>query len=169
MHSIEIYREKRGLGFPEAAKLIRRAAKTALRAQGVAEDCLISVMLTNDAGIRAINQAQRGIDSATDVLSFPLNELREGDFDPDACEADPETGMLLLGDMVLDLERCAQQGAEYGHGFAHELQYLTVHSVLHLLGYDHLDEGARKRVMRAREKAIMALLEQREDRAEGKA
>jgi probable rRNA maturation factor len=169
VHSIEIYREKRGLGFPEAAKLIRRAAKTALRAQGVAEDCLISVMLTNDAGIRAINQAQRGIDSATDVLSFPLNELREGDFDPDACEADPETGMLLLGDMVLDLERCAQQGAEYGHGFAHELQYLTVHSVLHLLGYDHLDEGARKRVMRAREKAIMALLEQREDRAEGKA
>ena len=169
MHSIEIYREKRGLGFPEAAKLIRRAAKTALRAQGVAEDCLISVMLTNDAGIRAINRAQRGIDSATDVLSFPLNELREGDFDPDACEADPETGMLLLGDMVLDLERCAQQGAEYGHGFAHELQYLTVHSVLHLLGYDHLDEGARKRVMRAREKAIMALLEQREDRAEGKA
>ncbi len=169
MHSIEIYREKRSLGFPEAAKLIRRAAKTALRAQGVAEDCLISVMLTNDAGIRAINQAQRGIDSATDVLSFPLNELREGDFDPDACEADPETGMLLLGDMVLDLERCAQQGAEYGHGFAHELQYLTVHSVLHLLGYDHLDEGARKRVMRAREKAIMALLEQREDRAEGKA
>lgn len=168
MHSIEIYREKRGLGFPEAAKLIRRAAKTALRAQGVAEDCLISVMLTNDAGIRAINQAQRGIDSATDVLSFPLNELREGDFDPDACEADPETGMLLLGDMVLDLERCAQQGAEYGHGFAHELQYLTVHSVLHLLGYDHLDEGARKRAMRAREKAIMAELEPSEDRAEGK-
>ena len=169
MHSIEIYREKRGLGFPEAAKLIRRAAKTALRAQGVAEDCLISVMLTNDAGIRAINRTQRGIDSATDVLSFPLNELREGDFDPDACEADPETGMLLLGDMVLDLERCAQQGAEYGHGFAHELQYLTVHSVLHLLGYDHLDEGPRKRAMRAREKAIMAELEPSEDRAEGKA
>ena len=169
MHSIEIYREKRGLGFPEAAKLIRRAAKTALRAQGVDEDCLISVMLTNDAGIRAINRTQRGIDSATDVLSFPLNELREGDFDPDACEADPETGMLLLGDMVLDLERCAQQGAEYGHGFAHELQYLTVHSVLHLLGYDHLDEGARKRAMRAREKAIMALLEQSGEKAEGKA
>ena len=168
MHSIEIYREKRGLGFPEAAKLIRRAAKAALRAQG-AEDCLISVMLTDDAGIRAINRTQRGIDSATDVLSFPLNELREGDFDPDACEADPETGRLLLGDMVLDLERCARQGEEYGHGFAHELQYLTVHSVLHLLGYDHLDEGARKRAMRAREKAVMALLEQTGDEAEGKA
>ena len=159
MHTIQVYREKRGLGFPEAAGLIRRAAKTALRAQGVRDDCLISVMLTNDAGIRAINLAQRGIDSATDVLSFPLNELREGDFDPDICEYDPETGMILLGDMVLDLERCAKQGEEYGHGFAHELQYLTVHSVLHLLGYDHLDEGARKRAMRAREKAVMVLLE----------
>lgn len=60
---------------------------------------------------------------------------------------------------MLNLERCAAQGEEYGHGFAHELQYLTVHSVLHLLGYDHLDEGPRKRAMRAREKAIMALLE----------
>ena len=159
MHTIQVYREKRGLGFPEAAGLIRRAAKTALRAQGVRDDCLISVMLTNDAGIRAINLAQRGIDSATDVLSFPLNELREGNFDPEICEYDPETGMILLGDMVLDLERCAKQGEEYGHGFAHELQYLTVHSVLHLLGYDHLDEGARKRAMRAREKAVMALLE----------
>ena len=158
MHTIQVYREKHGLGYPEAAGLVRRAAKAALRAQGIRDDCLISVMLTNDAGIHAINLEQRGIDSPTDVLSFPLNELREGDFDPAACEYDPETGVLLLGDMVLDLERCARQGEEYGHGFAHELQYLTVHSVLHLLGYDHLDEGPRKRAMRAREKAIMERL-----------
>ena len=138
--------------------MVRRAAKAALRFEGIVEDCLISVMLTNDAGIHAINLEQRGIDSPTDVLSFPLNELREGDFDPEACEYDPETDMLLLGDMVLDLERCARQGEEYGHGFARELQYLTVHSVLHLLGYDHLDEGPRKRAMRAREKAIMEML-----------
>ena len=159
MHTIQVYREKHGLGYPEAAGLVRRAAKAALRAQGILEDCLISVMLTNDAGIRAINLEQRGIDSPTDVLSFPLNELREGDFDPDACEYDPETDMLLLGDMVLDLQRCARQGEEYGHGFAHEVQYLTVHSVLHLLGYDHLDEGPRKAAMRAREKAIMEQLD----------
>ena len=159
MHSIQIYREKRGLGYPEAAPLIRRAAKAALRAQGVREDCIISVMLTDDAGIRSINFQQRGIDSATDVLSFPMNELDEGDFAPEKCEFDMETDRILLGDMVLDLQRCARQGEEYGHGFAHELQYLTVHSVLHLLGYDHLDEGPRKRAMRAREKAIMALLD----------
>ena len=158
MHQIQIIREKRNLGHPEAAQLVRRAAKAALKAQGVAEDCIISVMLTDDTGIRAVNLAQRGIDAPTDVLSFPMNELEEGAFDPEACEYDFETDRLLLGDMVLNLERCAQQGEEFGHGFAHELSYLTVHSVLHLLGYDHLDEGQRKKRMRAREKAIMALL-----------
>ena len=159
VHTISVYREKRGLGFPEAAPLVRRAAKAALKAQGVGTDCVINVMLTNDDGIHAINLTQRGVDAPTDVLSFPMNELTEGAFDPAACEADLDTGKLLLGDMVLDLERCAKQGDEFGHGFAHELQYLTVHSVLHLLGYDHLDEGPRKRAMRAREKAIMATLE----------
>ena len=159
MHEIAVYREKRSLGYPEAAKLIRRAAKAALRAQGVREDCSINIMLTDDAGIREINRTQRGIDAPTDVLSFPMSEQTEGAFDPAVCEYDYETDKLLLGDMVLNLQRCAQQGAEVGHGFAHELSYLTVHSVLHLLGYDHLDEGPRKRAMRAREKAIMTLLD----------
>ena len=159
MHSIQVYREKRNLGHPDAAKLIRAAAKAALRAQGIREDCAINVLLTDDAGIREINREQRGIDAPTDVLSFPMNELSEGAFDPEACEYDYETDRLLLGDMALDLERCAAQGEEYGHGFEHELCYLTVHSVLHLLGYDHLDEGERKARMRAREKAILALLE----------
>ena len=159
MHHISIYREKRSLGHPEAAKLVRRAVRTALRLQGVAEDCVVNVMLTNDAGIREINRAQRGIDSATDVLSFPMSEQAEGAFDPTRCEVDYDVEALLLGDMVLSLERCEVQGIEYGHGFAHELSYLTVHSVLHLLGYDHLDEGPRKKAMRAREKAIMAKLE----------
>ena len=155
MHSILISREKRNLGYPEAAGLIRRAAKAALRAQDVDMDSIIYIMLTDDAGIQAINLAQRGVDAPTDVLSFPLNELREGEFDPEACEYDYETERVLLGDMVLDLERCAAQAAEYGHSFARELSYLTVHSVLHLLGYDHLDEGEEKARMRAREKAIM--------------
>ena len=158
MHDIVVYRRKRNLGYPNAAKLASRAAKAALKAQGVRDGCVINIMLTDDAGIRAINLEQRGVDKPTDVLSFPLNELTEGAFDPAACEADPETGRLFLGDMVLSLERCAAQGAEYGHGFARELSYLTVHSVLHLLGYDHLDEGARKRRMREREKAIMEIL-----------
>ena len=120
---------------------MRRAAKAALKAQGVADDCIINVMLTDDAGIHAINLAQRSVDAPTDVLSFPMNELTEGKFDPDVCERD-----------------YARQAEEYGHSYARELSYLTVHSVLHLLGYDHLDEGERKRRMRAREDAIMEIL-----------
>ena len=154
-HEVEISRERTGLGHPEAARLIKKAIHMALSAEGVEEPCLISVMLTDDEGIRAVNRDFRGIDRATDVLSFPLNELRPGDFDPDDCDVDPETGALMLGDMMISLERCAEQGEEFGHGFGREIQYLTVHSVLHLLGYDHVDEGPMKRQMRAREKAIM--------------
>ena len=156
---LSLTRAKRGLGHENARKLILRAAKCALVCEGVADCCAVSALLTDNEGIRAINREWRGIDSATDVLSFPLNELAPGAFDPDVCERDPETGCVLLGDMVFSLERCAAQGEEFGHGFEHELMYLTVHSVLHLLGYDHVDEGEMKRQMREREKAIMALLD----------
>lgn len=156
---LSVSREKRGLGHENARKLILRAAAAALAAEGVTEDCALSALLTDDEGIREINREYRGIDSATDVLSFPLNELAPGEFDAVACERDLDTGRILLGDMAFSLERCARQGEEYLHGFDHELMYLTVHSVLHLLGYDHVDEGEMKRQMRAREKAIMARLE----------
>lgn len=155
---ISVSRERRGLGHPEARALVLRAAKAALKEQGVDMPCEISVMFTDDEGIREINREFRGIDSATDVLSFPMNELSPGAFDADACERDPETGAVLLGDMAISLERCAAQGEEFGHGFEREIMYLTVHSVLHLLGYDHMDEGEMKRAMRAREEAIMARL-----------
>ena len=158
MHKIVTSREKRGLGHPQAEKLVRSAVRAALKAQGVEEDCLINIMLTDDQGIHAINREQRGVDRPTDVLSFPYNELTEGEFDPEACEYDYETDCLVLGDMVLSLERCAAQAEEYGHGFDRELSYLTVHSVLHLLGYDHLDEGPRKARMREREEFIMEKL-----------
>ncbi len=154
-HEVEISREKTGLGHPEAARLIKKAVRMALDAEGVGKPCLISVMLTDDAGIREVNREFRDIDRPTDVLSFPMNELTPGDFDPALCDQDPETGALMLGDMMISLERCQAQGEEFGHGFGREIQYLTIHSVLHLLGYDHVDEGEGKRRMRAREKAIM--------------
>lgn len=142
-HRLYIYREKRGLGHPETAALVKKAAAAALRAEGVDEPCEIGVTLTNDKGIHGINCEQRGVDRPTDVLSFPIDEMNY------------DTNRRYLGDMVLSLERAEAQGEEYGEGFAHEVQYLTVHSVLHLLGYDHLDEGEEKAKMRAREKAIM--------------
>ena len=154
-HEIYVSREVRNLGHNNAAALIKRAAKTALDAEGIPVPCIISVMLTDEEGIRRVNAEFRGIDRATDVLSFPLNELVPGEFDPEACERDPETGAVMLGDMMISLPRCEAQGEEFGHGFAREIMYLSVHSVLHLLGYDHVDEGPMKVQMRAREKFIM--------------
>ena len=132
---------------PELRKRIKAAARAVLDAEQVGGPCELSVLLTDDGGIQTINRQFRDVDKPTDVLSFPL-----GDDDPD-------TGRYLLGDMVLNVSRAEEQGAAFGHGADHEISYLTVHSVLHLLGYDHVDEGPMKRQMRAREKAVMALLE----------
>ena len=154
-HQIIVSREKRGLGHREAAAEIKKAVKMALAAEGITEPCLVSVCLTDDEGIRGVNREFRAIDRATDVLSFPFNELTPGAFDAAGCERDMESGRILLGDMMISLERCAAQGEDFGHGIEREILYLTVHSILHLLGYDHVDEGEKKRQMREQEKMIM--------------
>ena len=154
-HEVYVSREKTGLGHREAAGLIKKAVRMALDAEGISVPCIVNVMLTDDEGIHAVNKEFRKVDRATDVLSFPFNELSPGEFDPDCCEKDMDSGAVLLGDMMISLEHCEAQGEEFGHGFRREIQYLTVHSILHLLGYDHVDEGEMKRQMRAREKAIM--------------
>lgn len=154
-HEIYFTREKSGLGHRNAAPMVRKAVEKALKAEGVTEPCIISIMLTDNEGIRAINAEYRGIDSATDVLSFPSAELKAGVVDYSLLDKDPESGAYFLGDMAISLPRCEAQGEEFGHGFEREISYLAVHSVLHLLGYDHVDEGPMKAQMRAREKEIM--------------
>ena len=154
-HEVYVSREKRNLGHKNAAALIKKAVGMALDAENIQVPCLVSVMLTDDEGIREVNREFRQIDRATDVLSFPLNELTPGAFDPELCERDLDSGSVLLGDMMISLPRCEAQGGEFGHGFEREIMYLTVHSILHLLGYDHVDEGEGKRQMRMREKLIM--------------
>jgi probable rRNA maturation factor len=141
------------------AALIRRAIRTALACEGVAVPCEVDVLLTDDAGIRELNREMRRIDAATDVLSFPAADYVPGQPPADEADADPMTGLTPLGDMAISLEHVAAQAAEYGHSRRRELAYLVVHSVLHLLGYDHLDEGEQKRQMRAREETILARLE----------
>jgi len=155
IHEIYISREVKNLGHNNSAALIKKAAKMALDAEGIETPCIISVMLTDDDGIRQVNRDFRGIDRATDVLSFPLNELSPGEFDEELCELDMDSGAVMLGDMMISVPRCEEQGKEFGHGYEREIMYLTVHSVLHLLGYDHVDEGEMKRQMREREKEIM--------------
>ena len=138
-------------------RLLRRVITAALSAEGVTVPCEINLLITNDAGIHEINLAQRNVDRPTDVLSFPMFDLQPGD-KPEADWADPDTGLVPLGDMVISLERCAEQAAEFGHPLKRELAYLAVHSTLHLLGYDHMDEGPMKAQMRAREEAILDTL-----------
>ena len=136
---------------------IARCIRIALALQQVDVPCEINVLVTNDKTIREINRIQRGIDSATDVLSFPMFELTAGELPSDwSPYSDPDTGFVPLGDMALSLERARAQARQYGHSVRREVGYLTVHSVLHLLGYDHMDEGEDKRKMRAREEAILA-------------
>ena len=155
---IMLSRSRPGLGHNEARRLIQRAISAALRKEKVPDDCEVSVLLTDNEGIHELNRDYRGVDRPTDVLSFPANELSPGEFDADLCERDPETGRVFLGDMAISLEKCEAQAEEFGHSFERELMYLTVHSTLHLLGYDHVDEAEMKRQMRGREDVIMSRL-----------
>ena len=140
-----------------AEELLNKVITTALTAQGMTLGCEINVLLTDDEGIQRVNRSMRGIDQATDVLSFPMFDIPEG-YLPSALCSDPDTGLIALGDMCISLERARAQAAEFGHSLEREVSYLTVHSVLHLLGYDHTDEGVRKARMREREEAILAEL-----------
>lgn len=140
------------------AERLEAVITAALEAEGVEVPCEINVLLTDDEGIHTVNRETRGVDRPTDVLSFPMFELEPGVPPEGEAFLDPETGRCPLGDMCISLERAAAQAEEYGHSLDRELCYLAVHSVLHLLGYDHLDEGPMKRQMRAREEAILGKL-----------
>ncbi len=156
-HYIPVTADIPGVG-DERKAFIRKVIRTALAAEGVDFPCEVDVLLTNDAHIHELNREQRGIDRPTDVLSFPAFDLQPGAL-PEPADADPGSGLVPLGDMVVSLERAAAQAKEYGHSNRRELAYLTVHSVLHLLGYDHLDEGPQKAQMRAKEEEILEKLD----------
>ncbi len=137
------------------ASIIRKCIRATFREEGINAPFEINVLVTDDQNIRAINAASRNIDRATDVLSFPMFDLSAGNPPMDWTEyLDPDTGLCPLGDMAISLERAREQAASFGHSLKREVGYLTIHSMLHLLGYDHLDEGPQKAQMRAREEAI---------------
>jgi len=144
---------------PLISAIIKKCVEATLAAESVCVPCEINVLVTNDKGIHAINQACRGIDKPTDVLSFPMFQLEAGNPPKDwDSYIDPETDMCPLGDMAISLERAIAQAKEFGHSTRREVGYLTIHSMLHLLGYDHMDDGPQKAQMRAREEAIAALI-----------
>ncbi len=144
---------------PIIARIITQCVEAVMEAENITIPVEINVLVTDNKGIHAINLASRNIDKPTDVLSFPMFQLEPGN-PPANWDAylDPETGLCPLGDMCISLERAAAQAKEYGHSLKREVGYLTIHSMLHLLGYDHLDEGPQKKQMRAREEAIAGKL-----------
>lgn len=141
----------------ELEELLERVIPAALEAEGVTVPWEVDVLFTDNEGIHAVNLEQRQVDAPTDVLSFPMLELTPGD-KPTEEDLEPGSGRVALGDMVLNLDRVRSQGEEYGHGPQRELAYLAVHSVLHLLGYDHMDDGPMKAQMRGREEEILSQL-----------
>lgn len=127
-------------------KTVERAIRAALRYEGVTFPCEISLTFTDNRKIHKLNKEFRGIDRATDVLSFPM-------FD-DISEADEST-VNVLGDIVISLEKAKKQAEEYGHGLYREASFLAVHSVLHLLGYDHERSEEEEKTMFAKQEEIL--------------
>ena len=156
-HKINMVFEELSLRKFTFSSIIKKCIQETLKAEKVNVPCEINVLVTNDAGIHIINKESRDIDRPTDVLSFPMFEFEPGNIPADWEDyEDPASGLVPLGDMCISLERAEAQAKEFGHSLRREVGYLTIHSMLHLLGYDHLDEGEMKRQMRLREEAIAA-------------
>lgn len=144
---------------PILALKLRKYINFALQEQHVDFPCEINVLVTDDETIQALNKGSRGIDKSTDVLSFPMFNLTAGELPQDDSQlVDPATGRVPLGDMAISMDHAKAQAKEYGHSVNREVGYLTVHSILHLLGYDHVDEGPMKKQMRAREEDVLGKL-----------
>jgi len=128
--------------------LVRRCCIAVLQTENFPHSAEISVTFVNNEQIHELNREYRNKDSATDVLSFPLGE--NGVYD-----TNPENGAMMLGDVVISMEKAMEQAEKYGHSFMREVAYLTAHSVLHLLGYDHEAGGLEKVHMREKEEFVM--------------
>ena len=131
--------------------LIRRCCNAVLTFEEFSDPAEISVTLVNDEQIHELNKMHRNIDRSTDVLSFPLGE--NGVYDKNL-----ETGASLLGDIVISVETAVRQAEEYGHTLQREIGFLTVHSMLHLIGYDHVDGGIEAVHMREKEERVLTEL-----------
>ena len=108
--------------------------------------CEVSVSFVSDEEIRELNAEQRDIDKATDVLSFPFMQLHEGDGDIDEMDLNPDTAAIMLGDIVISVEKAKEQAEEYGHGTDREVAFLACHGFLHLMGFDHMEKDEEQRM-----------------------
>lgn len=131
-------------------QLIEKCTAAALAEEDIEDDAEVSVTLVDNERIRGMNAEFRGIDRETDVLSFPLG-------DEEGFEVDPDADAILLGDIVISLEKAQSQAEEYGHSFGREVAFLITHSLFHLLGYDHMTEDEEKEMFAKQEKVLQRL------------
>ena len=165
-HIIEIYNEQEKIVLTEGQiNLIKAAAIASLASEGVCYNCEINIEITDNAAIQEMNREYRDKDAPTDVLSFPLIATErlprlkkfadDGYFDEDT---NPENETVLLGDIVISAEKAIEQSIEFNQSFERELVFLTIHSVLHLLGYDHELSDKADVAMRERQREILSVV-----------
>ncbi|MBR6452924.1 MAG: rRNA maturation RNase YbeY [Lachnospiraceae bacterium] len=146
----------------DAKALFEQAASAVLAFLKCPYEASVSLLVTDDPGIREINREMRKIDAATDVLSFPMSEYEKpGDFshlEEDPVAFDPDSGELLLGDIVLSADHVRSNAVDFNHSLRREFAFLIVHSMLHLTGFDHMEESDRTR-METAQKEVMQILD----------
>ena len=141
--------EQEKLAPPEDIEhLIEICTAAALEEEGIDDTAEVSVTLVDNEGIRELNREHRDIDRETDVLSFPLG-------DDDGYEVDPDNDAIMLGDIVISLEKAAQQAEEYGHSYRREVAFLITHSLFHLLGYDHVNSEDEEKIMFGKQEKVL--------------
>ncbi len=134
----------------DCEKLLKKVVLKALEREKCPYECEVNIIFTDDDGIRDLNRDYRNLDVPTDVLSFSMAEYKApadfSELEDDGVKMDcfnPDTNELVLGDIVISVERAMEQAAEYGHSLKREICFLTAHSILHLIGYDHMDDEGR--------------------------
>lgn len=145
-----------------AEEIVKLVAEKVLDTENCPYEAQINVLLTDNEGIHTFNKEYRGIDRETDVLSFPnLDFEKEGEFiiseEQEADYFDPDTGELILGDIIISLDKVQEQSESYGHSLQREFAFLVAHSMLHLCGYDHMEE-AEAAVMEQKQEAVLGAL-----------
>ncbi len=140
----------------ELEKLIKSAVIAVLDSEQVEQNCDVCIMITDDENIHALNLEHRNVDRPTDVLSFPMLTLLPGEkIEVSPLELDPTTGAVMLGDIAISEDRAKAQAEEYGHSVSRELAFLTVHGMLHLLGYDHEKSEEDEKLHFSRQEEIL--------------
>lgn len=138
-------------------KLLDKTVRACLVSENIRVGCETNILLTDDESIQSINTQFRNIDKPTDVLSFPMTDMKNGELLSEAGDYDPDEELLLLGDIVISMETAKRQAEQYGHSFERELAFLTAHGAFHLLGYDHMEKD-EETVMFSKQEAVLAKL-----------